>query len=151
MRDGYEDPVEDALRLLLEVTDDAEFFQQLGLLLLRRVSMDAAKAAYDLSLRLDPCDPFTHLYIGNWHYQRREYADAIERFEYAAELRPDMAVSFWCMANVFERQGRADEADEYYRRAVAAEPKNRVARRKLRDWRRRRVAAALEDTALEEE
>jgi hypothetical protein len=35
--------------------------------------MPAAKAAYEVSLRLDPCHLFTHHYLGNWYYQRSAY------------------------------------------------------------------------------
>lgn len=96
-----DDEVEHVLELLRELTGDAEFFQELGKLFRRHVSMATAKAAYDVSLRLDPCDPFTHLYVGNWHYQQGELGEAVECFEYAAGLRPDLAVCYWCLADMY--------------------------------------------------
>jgi tetratricopeptide (TPR) repeat protein len=135
---GESDTVTEVLRLLEGLTADAEFFQGLGKLLFKHRLVEGAKAAYDAALRLDPCDPFTHLYLGNWSYGQGDYAEAIERFEYAAELLPDQAVAYWCLGDVYERQGRLALADYYFHRAVRVAPRDRQARRRLREWLRRR-------------
>lgn len=59
-----------------------------------------------VSLRLNPKDPFTHLYLGNWHYAQADYAAAIKEFRHAARLMPNQAVSFWCLADAYAGQGR---------------------------------------------
>ncbi len=130
--------ISDLMRLLGELTEDAEFFQGLGKLFSKVRQGDAADAAYSKSLRLDPCDPFTHLYIGNRHYQKDEYEEALESFEYATGLLPDEAVCYWCQANIYERQERLELADKFYERAVEIDPEDRNARRQLRKWKKRR-------------
>jgi tetratricopeptide (TPR) repeat protein len=85
-------------------------------------------------------DHFTHLYLGNWYFADRDYAAALERFEYATELPPDDPVSYWCRADVHARLGDTARADELYRRAVEVSPRDRQARRKLREWERERRA-----------
>ena len=130
--------ISEVILLLGGLTQDAEFYQELGELFSKVGRGDAADAAYSESLRLDPCDAFTHLYIGNRHYQKEEYEEALESFEYATGLLPDVAVCYWCQANVYEKQERYGLAEEFYERAVEVDPADRGARRQLRRWKKRR-------------
>src|SRR5690242_6168873 len=99
------------LAKLRELSDDAKFFQDLGQLFHKHKLYRQEKAALDLSLELNPRDRFTHLYLGHWYYCERQYEPALEHFEQARDLMPDEATAFWCMAGVFERQERLDEAE----------------------------------------
>jgi tetratricopeptide (TPR) repeat protein len=124
----------DLLRLTAERPDDAELFQRLARRYRRRGQMTEARAAYERSLELDPSDPWTHLLLGNWYFAQRDEGAAVDWFSRAAALMPDDATPFWCLAEVYEHQGRFDLADENYRRAAEIDPANKSARRKLRSW-----------------
>ena len=129
--------ITDTLYLVERRPDDAELFQELGKLYLKQGKLYEGKAAYEKSLELDPRDPWTHLFLGNWYYSQNDFASAIKPFSHAATLMPDCAVPFWCLAEAYEKQGRGELADSHYRRAVEAEPSNKLARTKLKAWRER--------------
>jgi tetratricopeptide (TPR) repeat protein len=124
--------------------DTKEFFQKLGKTFIDHGLMDHAMAAYEVALQLDPRDGWTHLYLGNWYYSARQYEAALERFEHASSLMPGESCPFWCIADVFEKQRRFNEAQRFHRRAVEVDPKNERAkefRRKFRERQRRRREA----------
>ncbi|MGI8980620.1 MAG: tetratricopeptide repeat protein [Pirellulaceae bacterium] len=131
--------IADTLYLIERRPDDTELFQELGKLYLKQGELDEAKAVYEKSLELDPRDPWTHLFLGNWYNSQNDFASAIKPFSHAATLMPDCAVPFWCLAEAYEKQGRTELADAHYRRAVEVEPSNKLARTKLKAWRERLV------------
>ena len=138
----------DLIRRSGTLPDDAGLFQRLGRELYRG-RMEEARVAYERSLALEPSDPWSHLYLGNWHYTGEDFLAAVERFARAAELMPDRAVAFWCLANAKEGLGHSDLADANYRKAVEVEPTDNGARRRLREWlRRSRQSDAASDGAL---
>jgi tetratricopeptide (TPR) repeat protein len=63
---------------------------------------------------------------------------ALERFEYANGLMRDLPAPLWCIADVYEKMDRWDEAASFHRRAVAVDPDDRQAKRLYRRFRRRR-------------
>jgi Flp pilus assembly protein TadD len=128
------DTIADVLNRLEERPDDAELFQLLGRLYLEEGRLKEARAAYERSLALDPCDPFTHLYLGNWCWRCGKHKEALERFQYAAELSPDLAVAYWCQGDIHQAQGQFDLAEAAYRKAVEVDPNDPQARRKLSEW-----------------
>ena len=97
--------------------------------------------AWEESLRLDPCDPWIHLFLGNMYYGREEWSHALERFAYASMLMPEEPCPLWCMADVFEAQGRQDLAEEYHRRSLALRPDEEQARAMFESWKARRSAS----------
>ena len=101
---------------------------------------EQAKEALDRCLALKPNDPWTHLYLGNWYFSRKNFLDAIHWFARAARLLPNLSVAFWCLAEAYEEQGETELADKHYQGAVEAEPTDKRARRKLREWRKRSIA-----------
>jgi tetratricopeptide (TPR) repeat protein len=117
--------------------DDANLFQLLGKLLRERGRREEARMAFERSIALDPNDPWTHLYLGNWHYTQEDFLVAIESFSRAAKLLPNSAVGFWCLANAHEALGQIELADANYRKAVEVEPRDKQARRQLRAWQER--------------
>ena len=126
------------LARLRELSDDAEFFQDIAKVFSRHKHFDHALAAFELSMQLDPCDGFTHLYLGNWYYREKQYEVALERFEYACELMPELAVSYWCVADVYEALGNFQAAREWHQRGMAAEPSSSAAKKNFRQFVRRR-------------
>ncbi len=115
---------------LRKISDDSELFQELGKTFTRYVLHEHAKAALDVSLELDPCDGYTHLYLGDWFYGRKQYEAALERFEYAAERMPDEPFCLSCIADVFERQNRLQEAEELHKMAIELDPAGEDAKRR---------------------
>jgi tetratricopeptide (TPR) repeat protein len=104
----------------------------------RKLGMgEQARAAREESLRLDPCDPWTHLFLGNWYFERGDYPSAIERFGYARMLLPDRSPPYICLADAFEKQGRWELAEYHYLKAVEVEPVDETAQWNLRAWRAR--------------
>lgn len=130
----------DLVAQLRRHSNDAEFFQELGKTFTKHGLSELAKAAYDISLELDPCDGFTHLYLGNWFYRRRQNEAALERFEYAAELMPDEPVCLSCIADVYERQNRLQEAESFHKKAMDLDPAGEDAKRRYLKYCRRREA-----------
>lgn len=128
----------DVLARLRALSDDAEFFQDLGKTFSRHKLYGLAKSSFELSLELDPCDGFTHLYLGNWYYRERQFEPALECFEYASQLMPDVSAPFWCMADVYEELKRFDEAEELHCKALAVDPNDKQARQMYRRFRQRR-------------
>src|SRR5437016_841483 len=83
----------------------AELYQQLGNLYFKKGMKKKAKSAYERSLELDPCDPWTRLYIGNWHYSVDEDRKTVEYFEQAARLLPNIAAPFWALGDAYAALG----------------------------------------------
>ena len=129
--------IADTLYLIEQRPNDALLFMELGNLHHRQGKNAEEKAAYEKSLELNPSDPWTHLYLGNWYYSQNDFTSALERFANAATLMPDSAVPFLCLAEAYEKQGRTELADLHYRRGVEVEPSNKRARAKLKAWRER--------------
>ncbi len=102
--------------------------------------------AWETSLWLDPCDPWIHLFLGNMYYGRSEWEHALERFEYAAMLMPEEACPLWCIADVFEAQGRQDLAKEYHLRSLSVRPDDEQARAMMESWKARRLANSWESS-----
>jgi tetratricopeptide (TPR) repeat protein len=139
--------IEDVLALIRERPADAELFQQLGRLYTKAGRVEDARQAYERSLELDPNDPFTHLYLGNWFYARQMYPEALARFQQAAEIAPREAVAYSCQGDVYRAQGRHELAQEAYEKAVRLAPDNERSREKLaalhEDQRRSRAREAF--------
>ena len=126
------------LRYLESRPDDARALQALGKWYRKRGRDAEAQDAWERSLKADPCDPFTHLYLGNLFYKGEDLDAALERFGYAAMLDPDTPAPLWCQADVYEAQGRQELAEEYHRRAVELDPDDEQAVRLMEEWRERR-------------
>jgi tetratricopeptide (TPR) repeat protein len=126
--------LERLLRLVEKRPRDAELRQKLGKCYRELVRFEEAREAWEEALRLDPCDPWTHLYLGNYDYAQGDYPAAIERFRYAADLMPDGPAPFWCLADVFAAQGQPERAEAYYRKAIEIAPDDRQATRIYRNW-----------------
>lgn len=114
--------------------DDAELFQLLGKLYLKGGKLKEARKAYERSLVLDPKDPFTHLYLGNWLFHVGKPRQALKSFKVAAKFLPENAIVYDCQGDIYRAQGRDDLAEEAYETAVRVAPRDRLARQKLSEW-----------------
>ena len=126
--------IEDVLSLIETRPADAELHQRLGLLYSKAGRMEESRAAYERSLALNPTDPFTHLYFGNWFYSSEMYSEALMRFKHATELSPDQAVGYWCQGDAHQSMGQYDLAQQAYETAVRVAPDNWQAHKRLAAW-----------------
>ena len=126
--------VEEVLALIEERPTDVELFQLLGRLYIEEHRFEEARAAYERALTLDPNDPFTHLYIGNWCWIAGQRDKALERFKHAATLLPNEGVVYWTQGDIYKRLGRYELAESAFKKAVRVAPDDVTARRKLSEW-----------------
>ncbi len=140
--------IENVLARIADRPADAELFQRLGQAYLKTGRLDEARLAYERSLELEPGDPFTHLYLGNWFYGRRMYPEALARFQHAATLMPHEAVVFWCQGDAYRDQGRFDLAQVAYDAAVRADPDDLQAQQKLAQWHQYRKGTGDQTPAM---
>ena len=131
---GTPNTIDEVLALIETRPDDADLFQRLGQLYIGTDQFERAREAYERALALDPDDPWTHLYMGNWFYHLRRWREAASWFERAAELLPDAAIAHTCRGDAYKKQGRYELAGRAYKAAARVEPDNATARRKLSEW-----------------
>jgi tetratricopeptide (TPR) repeat protein len=113
---------------------NSDLFQQLGKAYLKSGALDEAEAAYRRSLELMPEDPWTHLYLGNLHYARQQYEQALSEFVLGRNLAPDLGISYVCIADAYACLGRSVMAGKYYRKAVSVDPHDETVQKNLRRW-----------------
>ncbi len=126
--------VEEVLALIEERPTDAELFQLLGRLYIEEYRFEDARAAYERALALDPNDPFTHLYIGNWCWLAGQRGKALEHFKHAATLLPNQGVVYWTQGDIYKALGRYELAESAFKKAVQVDPDDVTSRRKLSEW-----------------
>lgn len=92
----------------------------------------AAKAAIDSALSLDPELPDAHVALGYyWYWGHLDYRRALNTFEIAERAIPGDQHLLLGIASVKRRQGRMEEAVEYFRRAREVSPRDARPRRNL--------------------
>jgi Flp pilus assembly protein TadD len=115
---------------------NADLHQLLGKALLKAGDLDSARLAYERAIVLDPADPWSHLYLGNLHYWKSEFVEALEEFQNAQQLAPDLAMPYICIADAHANLGDFALADKFYHKAVQVEPDDPDAKKNLRRWRK---------------
>lgn len=81
------------------------------------------RAAIDTALALEPELPEAHTALGYYHYWGSlDYEAALEEFEFAERIAPSSRWLLGGIAAVRRRQGRVDEALDYFERALELEP-----------------------------
>jgi tetratricopeptide (TPR) repeat protein len=146
MLDEEPQTIEEVLSLIENRPADAELFQLLGKRYLEAGQLEEARKAFEHSLALDPNDPWTHLYLGNWFYLNGRLSDALERFKHAAKLLPDEAIVYTSQGDIYESMGRNDLAAKSYKTAVRVAPDDPQAVRKLSKWCERNGREAVDVT-----
>src|SRR5207249_7165903 len=97
-------------------------------------AMGKAKAAYERALQLDPTDPWTHLFVGNWHMAADEYREALEHFKHSAQYVPQIPVQFWALGDAYAALGIDALATENYQHALKLDPNDKAARKSWEKW-----------------
>jgi len=89
-----------------------------------RGNSEAALAAYERALRLDPQLYEAPLFAGDVLLRRGDFEKAGEWYARAIRLNPDREQAYRYWGNVLMRQARLDEARDKYVEAIVAEPYN---------------------------
>lgn len=122
------------LALERKTRPDVDLLVGIGRRYLELRQLDKCYRYYSRALALDPDDGWTHLYFGNLTFVLSCYDQAENHFRRAAELLPDVACPYWCLADLYEAQGYWSRTEEYYRQAVDVDPTDATAQRKLEQW-----------------
>ncbi|MFL5531973.1 MAG: protein kinase domain-containing protein [Gemmatimonadales bacterium] len=94
----------------------------------------AGKRAAEEALRLDPALPEAQLALGYYHYHGRlDYEPALEQFFQAERSQPSNPEPLAAIAYIRRRQGRWEEALDYFRRVQQMDPRAVTARSDLVD------------------
>ena len=112
----------------------AETYQLLGKAYVDASEIDKASISFMKSLMFDDQDPWTHLYLGNISYRKKDYHEAIVWFEKSMRLMQDAAVSYWCLAEAYEKLGEIEKAASFFHKAVEVEPESEEAQKRLAAW-----------------
>ena len=131
--------LEELLSLERDAPRDVDLLLCIGGAYFRQRQLKECHAYFSRALEVDPDDGWTHLRIGNLAALYSQ-DDAETHFEKAIELMPDVACPYWCLADLYNKQGYYSRTEEYYRRAVEIDPSDDQARKKLEEW----VAKKLE-------
>jgi tetratricopeptide (TPR) repeat protein len=119
------------------VGDDAEFLQEFGKTCLYCDYEELAKAVLDKSLELNSLDPFTLLYLGNYHFGRDEFDAALERFQDALAIDEHIAYVYSCVADAYEKLGKNKKALKHHKKAKKVDPVCKSSRRSYRRFKKR--------------
>lgn len=114
--------------------NNVEMYQKLGNAYFEHGQTADARAAYDKALELDYTDPWTHLFVGNWHYAAGQYRKALGHFKFAAQYVPQIPVQFWALGDAYAALGIDCLATESYQRALELDPADKMAKKKWKRW-----------------
>lgn len=99
-----------------------------------RGDLDAALAAYQRALSLDPKLYAAALFAGDMYFKKGQPFKAAEWYERAIAIDPDRETAYRYSASPLMEAGKLDEARARYIEAFIAEPYNRLARAGLVRW-----------------
>jgi hypothetical protein len=114
---------------------EAMMWDRLAHLYHDRARKTEEKEAWERALSLEPKNYWTILKLGSWHYGMGHFDEAMGLFKHAAGLMPRKSVAYWCMGDVYWKRCDNVLAGAMYEKAVALEPRDEEAKRRLRAWR----------------
>jgi|GEM_PF-517263 len=88
---------------------------------------DAAIAAFDAAIRLDPDDALAHYNLGRVYYLQDQMEQAAAAFEKAIQIDPEMAEAHTNLGAVYRAQGRVEEAIAACETAIQLDPNDDMA------------------------
>jgi tetratricopeptide (TPR) repeat protein len=89
------------LHTLTSNPQDADAQYQLGLIYLKRRSLDAARRYFESALKIDPDDPDYHYFLGRVYELKGEWARALEQYEETYRLNPEYG-----LGDIFREVGK---------------------------------------------
>jgi tetratricopeptide (TPR) repeat protein len=135
------------LTALSTETDDVDLLVEIGKRYKHRQEYDTAAYYFDRALIVDPRDPWTHLFFGNFHYTRGKYRKAIKHFKFGAKLLKNESCAYWCLGDAYDALGDFARAESMYKKGVAVDPSNEDAKRRLDRWYQRRKSFRIRDAS----
>lgn len=85
-------------------------------------SQDAAVAAYEKVLAIDPTHAAAHINLGTLYYNRQDHAKAEKHYRQAIAADPRYALAYFDLGNVLDETGRVKEAIQTYETALQLAP-----------------------------
>jgi len=121
----------------LAVDRDPQFAEALALLARARIlrywldfdrsdsELERSKIEAERAVALRPGAAETHRALGYYHYQvRRDYEAALAEFRKALAIQPNDALTLIAVGFVRRRQGRMDESEAVFQKALERDPRN---------------------------
>lgn len=84
--------------------------------------LEAAEAELATARKLDPRDPDILFQLGRLSLLRNDVDAALARFQEVIQLAPEHAAALYWAGHALEKKGKLVEADDMYRRSIAADP-----------------------------
>ena len=122
----------------LDASENVDVVTAIGKNYNRQRKFTDAEYHFKLAIELKPNDPWPLLFMGNLYFNWNKKSRAIEQFQKASRLVPDIACPYWCIADVYATMLNEDLATEMYEKAVLVDPSDEQAEQKLQSWNARR-------------
>ncbi len=116
-----------SLQQLGRVTEAAEVWENLGLVLAEAKQLQPAQIAYRQALALDPHRVASWNNLGKILQEDEKYAEAEPMYLQALKLAPHEAQIATNLGNVYASQDRLAEAEQMHRRALSLNPNHAAA------------------------
>jgi hypothetical protein len=113
------------------MTDQGQSTADQGIAAFREGRLDDAVRLLTEATSRDRRNYRAYLILGAAHIQRREHDDAIDAFEAAREVRPDLAHIHYNLGLAYQKAGRPQEAVAAFRAALEVDPSYDKAREAL--------------------
>jgi tetratricopeptide (TPR) repeat protein len=110
--------------ILEEQPDNAEMYNNLGLLLGEKGNIDDSVACYRKALELDPNLADAHYNLGNVLKGQNQLLEAIKSYRRAIELDPVSLDALMNFGNALQGVEQYDEAEQCYQKALHISPHN---------------------------
>ena len=85
-------------------------------------SPSEAQALLRRAVAADPANSAAHLQLGHLHTRTKNYAQAIENYQTATRLNPQLAEAYFNLGYIFASTGKYARAEEMLARVVALKP-----------------------------
>ena len=98
----------------------------------RRGDLESADRSYRQALDIDPLLPQTHKNLGDLAYRRGLHPDAIQHYQRAAELAPDLGDDTYAkLGNLLYKARKVEAALAHWQKALELNPDNEIVRNNL--------------------
>jgi tetratricopeptide (TPR) repeat protein len=109
----------------------AQEYYQLGSVYLRKKIYAKAIVEFQKSLKETPT-PEVYNALGYAYFSQEQYDLAIKNYRLALELQPDYLVAINNLAHAYEKKKLTPQAISAYEQALALNPKDEIAQRRLK-------------------
>ena len=111
--------------------NNAQLYNEWGLVYALQGDFDTAFAKYDISLSLDQQYEQTHLYMGNIYLNQKRYDEAVVSYQAALAVRPSLVQAHSALGYVYSQQGKLEEAVDENLKVLASAPKDYASHKNL--------------------